>query len=70
MADTVEINLLPALPDALQGSDFLLVKRPGVAGLYRIDPASLVAAVILTLPTTLPAAPGKLWLNGGTFSVS
>lgn len=70
MSDTLEINSLPDLPDDPRAGDFLLVKRPGLPGLYRIDPAGLLTVLVLTLPTTIPATGGKLWLNGGTLSVS
>ena len=29
-----------------------------------------LTALVITLPTTLPASAGKLWINGGTLSVS
>lgn len=80
MAGTFDVATALALPGGPAADDFIPVKRPGVAGLFKADllglaqPSGLtvadLTALILSLPTSLPSSPGELWLNGGTLSIS
>jgi hypothetical protein len=60
-------SALQAVPAGTTGQ--VLTANTGAAPSW-MNLAAAITAFITGLPTTLPATPGQLWLNGGVLSVS